>query len=53
MLGKTKRHRKDLTLDDIYLPIGSKIEIKKLDTLPSYLKFKDAIRAAYRILGYL
>ncbi|MCK9414572.1 MAG: DUF4276 family protein [Prolixibacteraceae bacterium] len=49
----TKRKRKDLTIKELYLPIGQKLTIEKLDTLPSYLKFKDAIREAYRRLNYL
>lgn len=49
----TKRKRKDLTISELYLPIGQKITIEKLNTLPSFLKFKDAIREAYRHLNYL
>lgn len=49
----TKRRRKDLTIEELYLPIGQKININKLNTLASFLKFKDAIRAAYRKLNYM
>jgi hypothetical protein len=49
----TKRRRKDLAISELYLPIGQKITIEKLDTLPSFLKFKDAIREAYRSLNYM
>ena len=49
----TRRKRKDLTISELYLPIGQKITIEKLNTLPSFLKFKDAIREAYRDLNYL
>lgn len=49
----TKRKRKDLTISELYLPIGQKITIEKLNTLPSFLKFKDSIRKAYRDLNYL
>jgi len=49
----TKKRRKDLTIGELYLPIGQKISIEKLNTLPSFLKFKDSIREAYRDLNYL
>lgn len=49
----TKRRRKELTLNELYLPIGQKITIEKLNTLPSFLKFKNAIREAYCNLNYL
>lgn len=49
----TKRRRSDLTIGELYLPIGQKIAIKKLDTLPSFLKFKDSIREAFRQLNYM
>ena len=49
----TKRRRKDLTINELYLPIGQKIEIEKLDILPSFIKFKDSIRASFRTLNYL
>lgn len=49
----TKRRRHDLVISDLYLPIGQKITIEKLDILPSFLKFKDSIREAYRKLNYM
>lgn len=48
-----KKRRKDLTLSELYSPIGQKITIDKLDSLPSFLKFKESIRDAYRNLNYL
>lgn len=48
-----KRRRKELTINELYLPIGQKIAIEKLDTLPSFIKFKEAIREAYRTLHYM
>jgi hypothetical protein len=48
-----KRRRKDLTLNELYLPIGQKISIDKLDSLTSFVKFKESIREAYRKLNYL
>lgn len=49
----TRRRRHDLAISDLYLPIGQKITIQKLDILPSFLKFKDSIREAYRKLNYM
>jgi hypothetical protein len=49
----TKRRRKDLTISELYLPIGQKITIEKLNTLPSFMKFKESIRDAYRNLNFL
>jgi hypothetical protein len=48
-----RRRRKDLSISDLYLPLGQKISIEKLNELPSYLKFKKSIRDAYRSLNYL
>lgn len=49
----TKKRRKNLSISELYLPIGQKITFEKLDTLPSFLKFKEAIREAYRSLNYM
>lgn len=49
----TKRRRQDLTISDLYQPIGQKISIEKLDVLPSFQKFKSSIREAYRSLNFL
>jgi len=51
--GLSKRRRKDLTIGELYLPIGQKIEIEKLNTLPSFRKFIAAVRKTYRDLNYL
>lgn len=49
----TKRRRKKLTIDDIYLPVGQKISIEKLKALPSYLYFQEEVRKAYRKLNLM
>jgi len=49
----TRRRRHDLTINDLYLPIGQKIQIDKLNQLPSFNKFKNSIRIAYRKLNYM
>jgi len=48
-----KRKRKDLTIGELYLPIAQKIDFEKLNTLPSFRKFTEAIRNTYRSLNYL
>jgi len=47
---KTKRKRRELNISDIYLAMGQKITIKKLERLQSYKHFQDDIRNAYREL---
>jgi len=47
----TKRKRKDLTISELYQPIGQKIGIDKLDSLKSFKKFKEAIRKSYQELN--
>jgi hypothetical protein len=49
----TKRRRRELTIADLYLPIGQKVALNKLENLPSYKKFKEAVRVAYKKLNYL
>jgi hypothetical protein len=48
-----KHRRQELPVSELYQPIGQKIELGKLESLPSYLKFKEAVRNAYRSLNYL
>ena len=48
-----KRRRKNLNISELYQPIGQKISIDMLNMLPSYLKFKEEVRNAYRKLNYL
>lgn len=49
----SKRRRSELTIGELYQPIGQQIELNKLDSLPSYQKFKKAIRNTFTELGYL
>lgn len=51
--GLTNRRRRDLTIAELYLPIGQKISLTTLERLPSYQKFKEAVRDAFRKLNYL
>jgi len=51
--GITKRRRRNLTTSELYLPIGQKAALSELERLPSYRKFKEEIRKAFRKLNYL
>ncbi len=46
----TRRRRKELRISDLYLPVGQKVSIDKLKELPSYRRFQEDIRQAYREL---
>lgn len=46
----TRRRRKKLRISDLYLPVGQKVSIDKLKELPSYRRFQEDIRQAYREL---
>lgn len=37
------RRRRNLTIDELYSPLGQKIDIEKLLTIPSYRKFYDRV----------
>lgn len=50
---KTKKRRKELTISDLYEPIGIEISLDKLRELPSYQKFEEEVRNAFRGLRYL
>jgi len=50
---RTRRHRNKLMIADIYLSIGQSISIDKLKQIPSYIKFQENIRIAFRKLNYL
>ncbi len=48
-----KRNDNHLTISEVYFPIGERLEIEKLETLPSYLLFKEEMRNAFKILNLL
>lgn len=48
-----KRRRRQLSIGELYQPIGQKISLDCLQTLNSYIKFKESVRGAYRQLNYL
>ena len=49
-LSLSKRRRKDLTISDIYMPIGQKVSIRQLENISSYRHFQQQVREAYRKL---
>ncbi len=49
---RTKRHRKDLTINDLYDVLGQSIDIEKLRTLPSYCNFEENIRRVKEVVDY-
>jgi len=50
---RTKRHRKDLVISDLYLPTGQSISIDKLKNIPSYSNFQTNIREVLQKMNYL
>lgn len=53
LADRPRRHRDQLQIGDLYQPLGQKIPLHKLELLPSYRKFKEAVRSVYRELNYL
>ncbi len=54
-LAQTDKPKKSrcITISDLYQPIGQKIRLEVLDTLPSYLKFKTSVTDALKKLNYI
>ena len=51
--NQVKRKRnKGLTISDLYLIIGQKIELTELEKLPSYMKFKNSLTERLRELNF-
>jgi hypothetical protein len=48
-----RRKRYELSISDIYLPIGQKINLSRLETLESYIKFKNGVQSFLKFSGYL
>jgi hypothetical protein len=49
----TRRRRSQLTITDLYLPIGQSVDLDKLEQLSSYRDFKNNIREAFIQLNLL
>lgn len=47
----SQRRRSDLTIADLYLPIGQSIDLDKLQRLPSFQDFQDNVREAFKSLN--
>jgi len=50
---EVKRRRRELSIEELYLPIGQKVSLTALERLPAYQQFKEAVRSAFRQLNYL
>lgn len=50
---RTKRRRSDLSIADLYAPLGQSIPLAKLEVMASYQAFKERAKAALRLLNYL
>jgi Domain of unknown function (DUF4276) len=48
-----RRRRYELSVGDIYLPLGQKIDIRKLEMLPSYTKFRNDIYDLLKTLHFI
>ena len=51
-IGQPKR-RKELSIADLYAPIGAKISLDALNRLPSYRKFRACVEDTFRELHYI
>lgn len=45
------RLRGRLSISELYLPIGQGMSLEKLETIPSYLKFKNSVIDSLRVMG--
>lgn len=50
---RSERSRNQVNIGDLYEPMGVTADLAKLSTLPSYQKFREAVRDAFRRLNYL
>jgi hypothetical protein len=50
---RTKRRRRDLTISQLYQPIGQQVSLEDLRRLSSFQKFEKSIRAAFVELNLL
>jgi len=49
----TKKRRRDLDISELYQPIGLKVPLVALESLPSYVKFKASVHEAFVQLNLL
>lgn len=50
---RSRRSRNQVSIGELYEPMGVTADLSKLASLPSYQKFQQAVRDAFRRLGYL
>lgn len=48
-----KRRRRDLSIGELYQPIGQEISLDRLMTLSSYVKFRDEVINTFRALHFM
>ena len=53
MSNRPKRRRQQLTISELYMPLGDQIDTIHLEKLSSYRKFKESVRDAFVSLNYL
>lgn len=51
--ARTRRRRYDLSLSQLYMPLGDQIPIESLNRLSSFLKFKDSVKRAFISLNFI
>ncbi len=51
--GLTQKRRRDLSIGDLYLPIGQRLDLDKLARLSSYQDFKNNVITAFKQLNLL
>ncbi|MEA4982537.1 MAG: DUF4276 family protein [Paludibacter sp.] len=51
--NRTRRHRNELTISDLYAEMGQTISLQRLRELPSFCQFEENVRVALRSLGYI
>lgn len=49
----TRKRRHELTIANLYLPIGQAIDLEQLEKLSSYQDFKENVRTAFKALNLL
>lgn len=50
---KSKRHRQQVSISDLYGPVGQQCDLKKLRSLSSFQKFEEEVKGSLKNLNYL
>ena len=51
--GLTKRRRKELSISDLYLPIGEQLSLDQLKNLSSYANFRNNLENSFRQMNLM